>query len=120
MKFLLDTDHISILQRQLGPEYATLVARIAQVPRADLAFCIVSVHEQVLGCNTYIAQAKTAADIVRGYQVFDRVLAAFAAAPRSSGRLAILTAWFRQSPRSKVILDPAPVDLITMFSGKRK
>jgi tRNA(fMet)-specific endonuclease VapC len=80
MKFLLDTDHISILQKQSGPEYTALMARIAQVPRADLAFCIVSFHEQVLGCNAYIAQAKTAADIVRGYQMFDRVLSAFAAA----------------------------------------
>ena len=80
MKFLLDTDHISILQKQSGPNYTALIARIAQVPRADLAFCIVSFHEQVLGCNTYIAQAKTSADIVRGYQMFDRVLSAFAAA----------------------------------------
>jgi tRNA(fMet)-specific endonuclease VapC len=45
-----------------------------------LAFCIISFHEQVLGCNTYLAQAKTSADIVRGYQMFDRVLSAFAAA----------------------------------------
>ena len=57
------------------------MARIAQVPRADLAFCIVSFHEQVLGCNSYIAQAKNSGDIVRGYQMFDRVLTAFAAAP---------------------------------------
>jgi tRNA(fMet)-specific endonuclease VapC len=76
----MDTDHISILQKQSGPEYATLIARIAQVPRADLAFCIVSFHEQVLGCNAYIAQARTSADVVRGYQMFDRVLSAFAAA----------------------------------------
>jgi len=29
MKFLLDTDHISILQKQSGSEYAALMARIA-------------------------------------------------------------------------------------------
>jgi tRNA(fMet)-specific endonuclease VapC len=80
MMFLLDTDHISILQKQSGPEYTTLIARIVQVPPADLAFCIVSFHEQVLGCNAYIAQGKTTADIVRGYRMFDRVLSAFAAA----------------------------------------
>lgn len=80
MSFLLDTDHISVLQRQSGPEYTTLIARIAQVPRADLAFCIITFHEQALGCNTYIAQARTAADVVRGYRMFDRVLSAFAAA----------------------------------------
>ena len=51
------------------------------MPRADLAFSIVSFHEQVLGCNSYIARAKTSIDVVRGYQMFDRVLSAFAAAP---------------------------------------
>lgn len=80
MKFLLDTDHISVLQKQTGPEYAALKARIAQVSRSDIAFCIVSFHEQALGCNTYISQAKTLLDVVRGYRMFDRVLSAFAAA----------------------------------------
>ncbi|MBI1829892.1 MAG: type II toxin-antitoxin system VapC family toxin [Planctomycetes bacterium] len=80
MKFLFDTDHISILQKQSGPEFAALMRRIALVQRADLAFCIVSFHEQVLGCNVYLAQAKTNVEIVRGYEMFDRVLAAFAAA----------------------------------------
>ena len=56
------------------------MACIAKVSRADLTFCVVSFHEQVLGCNQYIAQAKTSVDIVRGYQMFDRVLTAFAAA----------------------------------------
>lgn len=80
MKFLLDTDHISILQKQSGREYTALIARIAQVQRSDLALSIVSFHEQVLGCNTYLAQAKTSADVERGYRMFDRVLSAFAAA----------------------------------------
>ena len=38
MMFLLDTDHISILQKQSGREYTTLMARIAQAPPADLGF----------------------------------------------------------------------------------
>jgi tRNA(fMet)-specific endonuclease VapC len=80
MKFLLDTDHIRILQKQTGQEYAVLTARIATVSRADLVFCIVSFHEQVLGCNSYLAQAKSSADVERGYRMFDRVLNAFAAA----------------------------------------
>ncbi len=80
MKFLLDTDHISILQKQSGSEYAALMARIAQVRRTDLACCIVSFHEQVLGCNAYLAQVRTSADVERGYRMFDRVLSAFAAA----------------------------------------
>ena len=42
MKFLLDTDHLTILQRQTGPEYAALVARLAQHPPADLTLSVVS------------------------------------------------------------------------------
>src|SRR4051794_20511826 len=80
MKFLLDTDHISILQKQSGPEYAALMTRIGQVTKVDLAFCVISFHEQVLGCHTYVAQARTSADLVRGYRMFDRILTAFAAA----------------------------------------
>ena len=81
MKYLLDTDHISILQKQTGPEFVALMSRIAQVQRADLAFCIVSFHEQVLGCQTYLARAKSQADVVRGYGMLDRVLSVFASAP---------------------------------------
>jgi tRNA(fMet)-specific endonuclease VapC len=80
MTFLLDTDHITILQRQSGREYTKLAARIARVGLADLAFCIVSFQEQTLGCNAYVARARTAADLVRGYRMFDRVLSAYAAA----------------------------------------
>jgi tRNA(fMet)-specific endonuclease VapC len=80
MKFLLDTDHISVLQKQSGPEYALFMARIARVDRADLALCIVSFHEQVLGCNACMAKARTSSGTVRGYERFDRVLTAFAAA----------------------------------------
>src|SRR5262249_53095034 len=80
MKFLLDTDHISILQKQSGSEYTNLVDRISQVSRADLAFSIISFHEQAIGCHTYIVQAKTSADVVRGYRILDRVLSAFVAA----------------------------------------
>jgi tRNA(fMet)-specific endonuclease VapC len=81
VKFLLDTDHISILQRQSGPEYAALAARIAQHQPADLAFSVVSFHEQVLGCHTYLSRARSSADAMRGYAMLWRVLQDFAAAP---------------------------------------
>jgi tRNA(fMet)-specific endonuclease VapC len=80
VKFLLDTDHISILQRQSGPEFAALAARIAQHQISDITFSVVSFHKQALGCHTYIARARTSADVVRGYAMFERVLDAFAAA----------------------------------------
>jgi tRNA(fMet)-specific endonuclease VapC len=80
VKFLLDTDHIRILQRQSGPEFAALAARITQQQLSDITFSVVSFHEQALGCHTYISRARLSADVVRGYAMFDRVLDAFAAA----------------------------------------
>ena len=80
MKYLLDTDHISILQRHAGSEYATLLMQIAQHPPTDLACSIISFHEQVLGCHTYISQARRAEDVVRGYGMLDQVLRDFAEA----------------------------------------
>ncbi len=80
MKYLLDTDHISILQRQAGPEYATLLTRIAQHPPTDLACSIISFHEQVLGCHTYINQGRQAEEVVRGYGMLVQVLRDFAEA----------------------------------------
>ena len=59
MTYLLDTDHISILQRQAGVEYGTLLLRMAQHPPTELACAIISFHEQVLGCHTYILRIDT-------------------------------------------------------------
>jgi len=74
VKYLLDTDHISVLQQQAGPDYAALAARIAQHPSADLALSVISFHEQVLGCHTYISRAHTSVDLVRGYEMLARLL----------------------------------------------
>jgi tRNA(fMet)-specific endonuclease VapC len=72
--YLLDTDHISILQQRTGAEYLALSARIAQHAPADLALSVISIHEQVLGCHTYLSRARTPADLVRGYAMLGRLL----------------------------------------------
>lgn len=81
MRYLLDTDHISILQRQTGTEYVRLKSRIAQHPQTDLAFSIISFHEQILGCHTYINRARNSDNIVKGYDMFGRVLRVFTISP---------------------------------------
>lgn len=69
--FLLDTDHLVILQRQNEPEYGRLQARMQQYPRTDFRLSIVSFHEQVLGANAFISRAPSRAAIVRGYQMLE-------------------------------------------------
>ena len=43
--------------RRSGPDYATLAARVARHSPADMAYSIVSFHEQVLGAQTFINRA---------------------------------------------------------------
>jgi tRNA(fMet)-specific endonuclease VapC len=77
VKYLFDTDHTSILQRKSGPEYAVLAARVATHPAADLAFSIVSIHEQVLGAHNFINRSRTPVDTIRGYVYLAEVLQGF-------------------------------------------
>ena len=81
MKFLMDTDHITILQRQSGAEFIALSRRIGRHSLADLAFSVVSFHEQILGCNNYINRARAAEEVVRGYGMLDRTLRSYSTAP---------------------------------------
>lgn len=81
MKYLFDTDHISIMQRQSGSEFLALAARIARESPADLAFGMISFHEQMLGCHTFLSRARDSADLVRGYAILNQVLRTFSVAP---------------------------------------
>lgn len=67
MKYLLDTDHISFLQRRSSSEFSRLTLRISQHPISDFALSVVSFHEQVIGAHSFINRAQTNADMARGY-----------------------------------------------------
>jgi len=60
MKFLFDTDVVSILQVRSGQACAQLMARIAECSMDDFAVSIVTFQEQFLGANTYIQRARPA------------------------------------------------------------
>lgn len=81
MTYLLDTDHISFLQRLSGREYAALSARMAKHPLTDFAFSVVSFHEQVMGAQAFLARARTTPDVMRGYRLLLEILQSFFAAP---------------------------------------
>lgn len=67
MKYLLDTDHISFLQRRSGLEFNRLTMRMARYAMVDFAVSVISFHEQVLGAHSYINRARTRAETIRGY-----------------------------------------------------
>jgi len=75
--FLLDTDHLSVLQWREQPACDRLAARLDEVPPDDLATSIVSFHEQMHGCQTYISRAKRPEQIVVAYARLEIVFRSF-------------------------------------------
>ncbi|MCL1467122.1 type II toxin-antitoxin system VapC family toxin [Argonema galeatum] len=80
MKYLLDTDHISFLQRRSSSEFSRLRFRMAQHPIGDFALSVVSFQEQVLGAHNFINRARTNAEIIRGYALLLEIIQGFATA----------------------------------------
>jgi tRNA(fMet)-specific endonuclease VapC len=81
VNYILDTDHISILQHETGPEFTALSARMSGHPDDDFAFSIVSFHEQAIGAHALINRARNASDVIRGYQLLGRVIRDFTTVP---------------------------------------
>ncbi|BAY73706.1 virulence-associated protein VapC homolog [Nostoc linckia NIES-25] len=81
MKYLLDTDHLSIIQRQTGQDYVNLSTRMAQYPLSDFAISIVTFHEQLLGSHTYISRARNDSEVVKGYEMMVRLVNDFKVLP---------------------------------------
>jgi len=73
MIYLLDTDHLSILQRKAGVEYLRLSTGMAQFTTADFGCCVVSLHEQVVGAHAFLNRAKNSNDLIRGYRLLERL-----------------------------------------------
>lgn len=77
----MDTDHLSILQRQTGQDYNNLSTRMAQYPRSDFAVSTVTFHEQMLGSHAYINRARNLNDVVKGYEMMARLVNDFKVLP---------------------------------------
>jgi tRNA(fMet)-specific endonuclease VapC len=73
MTYLLDTDHLSILQRKSGTEYLRLSTWMSQFAAGDFACCVVSLHEQVVGAHAFLNQAKNSVGLIRGYELLERL-----------------------------------------------
>ena len=81
MKYLLDTDHISFLQRRSSSEFSQLTLRMSQHLLSDFALSVISFHEQVIGAHSFINRAQTNTDMARGYTLLLETLNSFAKAP---------------------------------------
>ena len=72
--YVFDSDHLSILQRQQGLEFGNLVRRCAAFKASDFFVTIVSFHEQIIGWTKYIARARMATALARGYTELEGVI----------------------------------------------
>jgi tRNA(fMet)-specific endonuclease VapC len=81
VKYLLDTDHISFLQRRSSSEFIRLTLRMSQHSFSDFALSVISFHEQVIGAHSFINRAQTNTDMARGYTLLLETLNSFAKAP---------------------------------------
>jgi tRNA(fMet)-specific endonuclease VapC len=74
MTHVFDTNILSIWQTGRGAEYAVLMLRASEHQPDDIGVSVVTFHEQVVGCHARLNRAKTGLDLIRGYQLFVRVL----------------------------------------------
>ena len=78
--YLLDTDHIVIIQQRAEPEFNRLSVRMSGRSAEDFFAPIISFHEEVQGWNAYIGRGKKAADLVKGYARLEKILGDFSKA----------------------------------------
>ena len=74
--WLLDTDHLSVLERG-GSSALILQLRLGQVSQEHLGTTIVNYEEQMRGWMSRVAQAKTANKLVEAYTLLQQQIASF-------------------------------------------
>jgi tRNA(fMet)-specific endonuclease VapC len=65
---VLDTDHVSLLERADSPERARLLERLRPLTDDEKAATIISYEEQTRGWLNYLKRARTVAEEVEAYR----------------------------------------------------
>ncbi len=118
MKYLLDTDHLSILQRRIGKDYSNLSIRMARYPISDFVVSTVTFHEQILGIHAYINRAQKQKDVVKGYEMMMRLVSDFKVMPLVSFDAGAATMFERlQSQRIQLAKMDSRIAAIALFRG---
>jgi tRNA(fMet)-specific endonuclease VapC len=73
MLYVLDTDHLVILERRTNPAYANLTSRLRQEAPGDVWVSIVSFHEQMQGWLALLNRARSAAQTVLAYSKLEEL-----------------------------------------------
>lgn len=76
--FLIDTDHLSIMQREGSIELQRLKSKLLGVDPNIVFASTVSFHEQTRGIHNFINKATKANELQRGYDAFLTILKCYA------------------------------------------
>jgi tRNA(fMet)-specific endonuclease VapC len=64
---ILDTDHLSVLERHEQPAVGHLLSRLAELPAAEVTTTVISYEEQMRGWMAYLARAPSMAHQITAY-----------------------------------------------------
>ena|SRR5438874_715418 len=65
---VLDTDHVSFLERQDSTQAARLLRRLSSLSRTEVATTIITYEEQTRGWLAYAAKSRTIAQQIEAYR----------------------------------------------------
>jgi hypothetical protein len=68
MRYILDTDLLSILQQKRQPECDRLTAHLEEHPNEPICTTVVNFQEQALGWAAYLNRARKPSDILKAYR----------------------------------------------------
>ena len=115
MKYLLDTDHLSVLQRQVGEDYNNLTKRMVQHSLSAFAISVVTFHEQILGSHAYINRSRSLDQVVKGYEIMARIVSDFKVLPVASFDTSAATAYAKlESQRIQIAKMDARIAAIAL------
>ena len=75
--FLLDTEHLALLQRKTEPYYSNILQKMQSFEVTQFFTTIISFQEEVCGWQSAISQARNTGQIIYAYQRLRGVLTDF-------------------------------------------
>ncbi len=78
---ILDTDHLTVIQRQSPPSFSILTARLGRMPPGEVCTTIVNVEEQMRGWLAMVRRSKKVHQEILAYRQLHELFAFFAEIP---------------------------------------
>ncbi|MGH9769430.1 MAG: type II toxin-antitoxin system VapC family toxin [Blastocatellia bacterium] len=77
--YILDTDHVSLLEKKQTAESQRLLFRLTSVPPEEKATTIITFEEQMRGWMAWIAQARSLSEQIERYKYLNETLQRYCA-----------------------------------------